>query len=551
MWVSRGLSIKGKIMDRSGRVIALKWRPRQFDEIVGQEHITRVIQNSIKNNHISHAYLFTGIRGVGKTSTARILAKALNCRKEGPTPYPCDECESCIAIQEGISLDVVEIDAASNRGINEIRELRENINFKPASERFRIYIIDEVHMLTTEAFNALLKTLEEPPEHVIFILATTEVHKLPKTVVSRCQQFDFKAIPYGLMFERLKKICEGENFKISDEALSVVIRKSGGSMRDAESVLQKLISFGGSEISNEDVYSILGVVDVGKNVEIFKSIIDGNSSARVLEILNGIYESGYDIVSFYRDFALFLRDILTYKITGKKELISISSPDEINLIISLSEKVDEITLLRCIDLMYSHEYKLKNSYFPNFYVELIFLKLSLIKKLLSPEEVLRKIGGITGRVKNVVPEEKIKKGEIKSEENKGKLDKTSSLEPDLDTFLEVIRSQMPNIFSFLPAKENISLKNNKLFLRYDSPKNVKMKMLKINIDRLIDIYSEKFGSELKVEFSFGEKSSEKAEFGNVPGKESKSLIKNSAARTIIEKIPGDWEIFKNGEKKNE
>src|SRR5262249_37453875 len=220
----------------SYQVIARKWRPQTFEDVVGQSATAQTLRNAILQNRIAHAYLFAGARGVGKTTTARILAKALNCA-QGPTVNPCNVCDSCKEITSGNSIDVLEIDAASNRGIDEIRELRENVKYAAARDRFKVFIIDEVHMLTTEAFNALLKTLEEPPAHVVFILATTELHKVPATILSRCQHFNFRAINYGEVLDRLRLIAEEERVQISEIALNAIARGSEGSMRDAQSLL--------------------------------------------------------------------------------------------------------------------------------------------------------------------------------------------------------------------------------------------------------------------------------------------------------------------------
>src|SRR3954451_9877182 len=225
-------------------VIARRYRPQTFDELVGQEHVARALQQAISSGRVGHAYLFTGARGVGKTSTARILAKALNC-VHGPTPTPCDQCEICQSITSGEDVDVLEIDGASNRGIDEVREVRQNVQYRPSRSRYKIYIIDEVHMLTPQAFNALLKTLEEPPPHVKFIFAATEVNKIPVTILSRCQRFDFAGIGTPRIVERLRQVVAAEGAEADDEALELVARRAGGSMRDAQSLLDQLLAFGG------------------------------------------------------------------------------------------------------------------------------------------------------------------------------------------------------------------------------------------------------------------------------------------------------------------
>src|SRR5512147_734901 len=243
----------------SYQVLARKWRPQVFDDVVGQGHITRTLQNAITSGRLSHAFLFSGPRGVGKTTTARILAKALNCA-EGPTPTPCGKCDSCIETAAGTSVDVIEIDGASNRGIEHIRELRETVRYAPVGGKYKVYVIDEVHMLTNEAFNALLKTLEEPPPHVLFIFATTEPQKIPATIHSRCQRYGFKRIALAEIVLKLKEIAGKEGIVVSDMGLGMIARAAEGSMRDSHSLLDQAVSYSGMEIGDEDLQATLGAV---------------------------------------------------------------------------------------------------------------------------------------------------------------------------------------------------------------------------------------------------------------------------------------------------
>ncbi len=297
----------------SYEVIARKWRPQQFSDVVGQEHVRRTLINAITTGRVAHAYLFVGPRGVGKTSIARILAKALNCHT-GITATPCDKCNSCLAIAAGNDMDVQEIDGASNRGVDEIRELRQNIRYAPIG-RYKIYIIDEVHMLTTEAFNALLKTLEEPPPHVKFLMATTEPQKIPSTILSRCQRFDLRRIPLKLLVERLKLIAKEEGVRIDDEALIAVARAAEGGLRDAESALDQLIAFQGKEITEEHVLSVFGLASRNKLEELAHCILSGNIP-QVVDLISEFDTNGIDMQRVLIELLEHMRNLLIYLEVG-------------------------------------------------------------------------------------------------------------------------------------------------------------------------------------------------------------------------------------------
>ncbi len=307
-------------------VFALKWRPKNFDEIIGQNHIVATLKNAIQKNRMAHAYLFAGPRGVGKTSTARILAKALNCQA-GLTSEPCLKCPSCLEISEGRSLDIIEIDGASNRGIDEIRVLRENVKFAPVSGRFKIYIIDEVHMLTTEAFNALLKTLEEPPEFVKFIFATTQPHKVIATILSRCQRFDFRRITVMETAAQLERIVASEKIDVDKEVLFSIAKSSDGSLRDAESLLDQLISFSRQKISLKDVVSVLGIVEQEALFEMTERIIRKDAKG-ALELLNKLIDEGKDVSVFLPSLIEHFRNLMIAKVTGGDEKL-VDLPQEV------------------------------------------------------------------------------------------------------------------------------------------------------------------------------------------------------------------------------
>ena len=296
------------------QVIARKWRPQTFEDIVGQEHVTTTLRNSIANGRIGHAYLFTGIRGVGKTTAARVLAKALNC-EHGPTPDPCNVCSACTEITNGSSMDVKEVDGASNRGIDSIRDLREGVAFAAARDRYKVYIIDEVHMLTTEAFNALLKTLEEPPAHVVFIFATTELHKVPPTIASRCQVFEFKRIPIPALVARLSKIAEAEGIHADEDAIRLISREADGSLRDACSLFDQVISFAAGDVTAADVSEILRTGDRAMLHGVLAAIVN-EDAAEAVQALQAASERGTPARQFLRDLARFLAECIRVALLG-------------------------------------------------------------------------------------------------------------------------------------------------------------------------------------------------------------------------------------------
>ena len=331
---------------------ALKYRPQNFEEMVGQEQVVFALKNSILKKHIHHAYLFSGPRGTGKTSLARIFAKSLNCESaKEPVVIPCGKCISCTEIAKGISLDIIEIDGASNRGIDEIRTLRENVKLSAAHSRFKVYIIDEVHMLTQEAFNALLKTLEEPPAHVKFIFATTHPHKVIPTILSRCQKFQFGLVPLEKIVEKLKSITKAENVKIEDNLLYSIARASGGSIRDAESLLDQLVPVILEKGSIEDIFSFLGIIDEDTLTRMLKCITEKNLSA-ALEFVDKIIKDGKDLSIFVNALIEYLRNLLLAKLSIKtfNELVDIS-PQAKELLLKSSKSIQTPEILKLIDLL--------------------------------------------------------------------------------------------------------------------------------------------------------------------------------------------------------
>ena len=369
------------------QVIARKFRPQVFEDVVGQQPIVQTLKNAILLNRIGHAYLFSGPRGVGKTTTARLLAKGLNC-VEGPTVSPCNRCPSCLEIASGQSLDVLEIDAASNTGVDNIRELRENARYAPSRDRYKIFIIDEVHMLSTSAFNALLKILEEPPSHVIFIMATTERHKLPATILSRCQQFVFRTISAGEIQAHLRGIAEREGIKIDDRALSYIVRASEGSMRDAQSLLDQIISFSGQEVVDEDVRDVLGFIP-SEMLDQTTDALATHDAKALLNIIEIMIDQGLNIQQFVREFIGRVRDLLLMRLDLDEKVLG--SPEERSALKATSTKFSEQDLIRYFDMLLKLETDLRTTAQPRFYLEVGFIKLAKVGHLRDIEEVISEL----------------------------------------------------------------------------------------------------------------------------------------------------------------
>ncbi|MDQ5844249.1 MAG: DNA polymerase III subunit gamma/tau [Acidobacteriota bacterium] len=378
------------------QVIARKWRPQSFDEVTGQEPITRTLRNAIEHERLHHAYLFSGARGVGKTTTARLLAKALNCHKaQQPTPTPCrtddpDACVSCKEIADSRSIDVQEIDAASHTGIDNVREtIIGTIGFAPARDRFKIFIIDEVHMLSTQSFNALLKTIEEPPPRVVFILATTERHKVPETILSRCQQFEFRTIATAKILERLRLIAEAEKISIPDDALREIARSGEGSMRDAQSGFDQVISFAGTQIKKEDVEIALGVAGADILIRVINGIAE-HKPAEALAVVDNVVMRGHDLRNFCRDLLAHLRDLLVTKVSGSDELLESAVCDQKELE-RQAALFSESDLVRFFHSLAETETNLRTAAQPRYQLEIGLVKLMELRRLEPLSQLLERL----------------------------------------------------------------------------------------------------------------------------------------------------------------
>ena len=398
-------------------VLARKWRPQSFEDIAGQAHITRTLQNAIRTQRIAHAYLFTGVRGVGKTTAARIIAKALNCEK-GPTPTPCNECSHCREITNGSCLDVLEIDGASNRGIDEIRQIIENVRYQPAKCRFKIYIIDEVHQVTKDAFNALLKTLEEPPPAVKFILATTEPHRLPETILSRCQRFDFRRIPLREIVQRLEDIAKREGLAITSGALVLLAREADGSMRDAQSLLEQVLACAapGSEtgvdsaVDESLLQDVLGLAQRRLLYELSAAVFQGDAQ-RCVEIVAEAVVQGRDLGRLSRDLVEHFRNLTVARLSGDNagagakglagltgdQLLDLPDQEVVDLTAQAQGAALE-TLLDYFDFMAAGDEEVARSSHPRFALEATLIRLATLPKTLPVAELLERLDQLEGRL---------------------------------------------------------------------------------------------------------------------------------------------------------
>ena len=369
-------------------VLARKSRPQTFDQVVGQRSIVKTLQNSLALDRVAHAILFSGVRGVGKTTLARIMAKAINCRST-EADRPCGTCASCREIAAGSALDLYEIDGASNRGIQEIRELKEKLRFLPTTCKYKVIIIDEVHMLTTEAFNALLKTLEEPPAHVYFMFATTEIHKIPITILSRCQQYELKRIPAGELYDHFQKLTVAEGFEIEPAALSLIVREAGGSVRDGLSLLDQMFSFGEKTIQTRDVIEILGLVDRDVLMQLTRGLLDRNYSD-VLQPLENIFSYGMDIKRFLIDLMGYFRSLLLCKIDGCTNLIDLPAEDLAEFQ-KLAQGYSTETLHQKLNLLMAVAEEIRFSHQPRLTLETSFLKIIEADNVVSVSVLLGKL----------------------------------------------------------------------------------------------------------------------------------------------------------------
>ncbi len=523
------------------QVTARKWRPQSFADMVGQETVTRTLRNALTSGRIAHAFLFSGVRGVGKTTTARILAKALNCHR-GLSDEPCGECPSCVEITEGNSVDVHEIDAASNRGIDSIRELREGVRYGTARDRFKIYIVDEVHMLTNEAFNALLKTLEEPPAHVKFILATTELHKIPATIASRCQKYEFKPIAFKGILERLRLITATEEVEISEYALGVLATVAQGSMRDAQSALDQLIAFGGRRIEDEDVKVLLGVIDHAVVSGLVDAVIERDRSA----LISGVQEltsSGVAAQMICSKLIERVRSLLVCSVAGWNEQLLQLPDTEKEGLLRQAERFTELDLIRFYDVLNRTSNELKWHSQPNVHLEISLLKLVEVAQLTSIEEVIRELrggGSISSRaegprLESPAPSRSTPEHPVVAKMGKTQIGFARELEPagpSQDTvrrFMDGLQQNFTSLYTQLRCATSVVYADGQLKIRFPASEAIHASMLEDKRGRLSESFASIVGARTEVEIEV-EDGKEKAPAVN-PTEDPK-------VRAFLDRFPG-------------
>lgn len=522
-----------------------KWRPQVFEDIVGQKHITQTLVNAISLNRIAHAYVFSGPRGVGKTTTARILAKSLNCEK-GPTTHPCNKCEKCIRITEGFSMDVIEIDGASNRGIDDIRDLRNQVKFAPAEGKYKVYIIDEVHMLTTEAFNALLKTLEEPPSHVIFIFATTAPHKIPNTILSRCQWFNFRRIPLREIITKLKMISKDEELNIDDKALNIIARNSTGSMRDAESTLDQVIAYCGKDISLQSVRDILGIIKEDIFYD-FIEIIIKNDMAKGIEIINQISDSGGDPSQFVKNLMEYVHNLSLVKFCTQEALDfkGIFTEDR-ERVLKQSSLIEVEKLFTIVNHLAEVEKKMRYTHHPWILLEMLVIKFTTggnysLKELEEEKDTAqldRKLDKKKVEKKEKILPEKTVQNKVKEKELPVYSTKNSTdidLEKIWPKILGKIKKTKMSVYSFIIANNLLAIENDRLIIGFNKKYIFHKESLekKSNKSLLKELIKEEIGRPLIIECIINNKEDSALEVK--AGNDGKVVVEGNKEEEIVEK----------------
>jgi len=544
-------------------VLSRKYRPQKFEDVIGQNHVTQTLQNALKSDRISHAYILTGPRGVGKTTTARILAKALNCL-EGNKSEPCGKCDICVEITNGRSFDVLEIDGATYRGLDKIRDdLQDYLRHPPLKSQYKVVIIDEVHMLTREAFNSLLKTLEEPPPNVVFIFATTQPNKVPPTILSRCQRFDFRRIPSKVIIESIQKLTDKENIKIDEDSLKLIARKADGGMRDALSLLDQAISFSEGDINYANLRTVMGIIDDEVYFSVSDLAMTGNSAAAIT-LANELMDEGYDPQILVEGLMEHLRSLLISKATGTAELLETTNAVK-DLFISKMEKVSESEILRMLKLTQDTSLSISRSSMPDTIFELLLLNLTNMDKSVDIQSVLKEIG-YTGETINDESNKKEPNESATHENKKVKHEKenprTISSEGDKDvqiadklfsnlekfiaewtTIVDEIADKRSGLGSSLRKAIPTAINGNFVELSFDNNNSYEKGSVEHNSQYIRDFIKNKTGRDLTIKTILGEfAASENREETSSEIDDKNDFLKHPTVEKIIEKFNGKLTI---------
>ncbi len=538
-------------------VLARKWRPKTFDDVIGQEYITQTLKNAVSSGKIAHALIFSGPRGVGKTSCARIVAKALNCEK-GPTPEPCSGCTFCRDISEGKSLDVIEIDAASHTGVNDVREIIENIKYLPFSGKTKIYIIDEAHMLSQSAFNALLKTLEEPPPHVLFVLATTEAHKIPITILSRCQRYDFKKVSTEKIKDRLQSVTSSEGINISGETLYLLAQEADGGLRDALSLLDQLVATFGTEIKHEDTAKILGILDRPLIKSTLAAIFSKDPKS-CIETLNEVSEKGISPKRFAEDLLKTIRNVLIIKTCGNEVLLDISDEEKEELRrIAANQSVESLELL--FSLMLDGAEDVQRSFYPRMALEVTLVKLSLVSSTVPLDEILNKIEALYKKIVGGNPSAQTLSQETKKETRSASESNNSNYETnqyriqkesqgsgksspenfDKEDFVGYVKSQKSMIGIHLENADHVGIEDSVLSIRFATQSIHSDYLIKKECqENLVKLSKDFFHEDLRVRIEI--KTGEKSDLKNIQERSVKNreeIHEDSTVKNALEIFGG-------------
>lgn len=528
------------------QVSARKWRPMSFPDVIGQPHVVQTLVNAVEGKRVAHAYLFSGMRGVGKTTVARILAKAMNCQ-QGPTPTPCTECQSCVEIANGQSFDVIEIDGASNNSVEDVRSIRETIKIGPAKGAYRVYIIDEVHMLSTAAFNALLKTLEEPPAHIIFIFATTEVHKIPQTILSRCQHFSFRRVPVQTITDHLQYIVTQEAITISPRGLETTAKAADGSLRDALSLLDQIVAFAGKTVEDHHIDTVLGNIPHELRREMLHAVV-ARDPARALEVVWAVGDQGGDLHRFLGDLVEDVRALIVLKISPK-------SLDRLGLSEVLNREGEEAVralsveaLQRVFEILMQTQDRLKHTEFPNYVLEMAAIKVCQLVTAKATEPVSHV--GTTSRAKErivtvppktskasvmsskapVVPQDKAKDKESAKETTR-----ESTLTIDWVELVERVGVEKPNLATYLEAGVPIKVEHGIIMIAFSENRDMYREVIARddNHQYVRDVCRSLCGETVELKFVRLAKSSEPVKtIGELSQERQKAQAKNLHDRTL-------------------